>query len=618
MSQWADRKRRLSPEASAEPGPWRTSRVPYLREVMDACGDPRVATVCCVLASQVGKTEAVNNVVGYHVDLDPAPILVIQPTLDMARTWSTDRLAPMLRDTPALRGLVRDAKSRDAGNTVLHKIFPGGHVTVAGANSPASLASRPIRVLLLDEVDRYPPSAGTEGDPVKLAERRTTSFWNARKILISSPGTKGASRIEIAWKRSDQRRYYAPCPDCDHRQVLTWVQVKWDKDAEGTHLPKSARYECEACGSRWDDLARQRAVARGEWRATKPFRGVAGFHLNALYSPWEQNNLERLVELWLEAQGNPELLKVFMNTVLAEWWTVKASSVPADDLAKRREEYPARGPTVLVPAPVVVLTAGVDLQDDRAEVTVDGWGRGEECWRVEHEVFDGDPTGSALWLDLWEHLCRPRQMARGGEDHVRATCVDSGHLAQVVYEFCGPRHRVMTPDGRRAYTFAVKGRAGAGPLWPADATRTKRGGALVWLIHVDAAKEVLYGRLQKVVRPGPGYIHFPMSLGERYFRQLTAERVKTETDKRNFPIRTWELKSAGRRNEALDCAVYSYAALAGLKAMGLDLDREAEKLGVPIAAPPLEEDSDHEVAVVPPPPPTRRRRRAARRSSYLG
>jgi phage terminase large subunit GpA-like protein len=219
VSDWADQDRKLSPEASAEPGQWITSRAEYQRGIMDAFSDPAVEMVVVMSSAQVGKTEILNNVIGFHVAQDPSPMLVVQPTLDMAQTWSKDRLAPMLRDTPQLQGLVKDPRARDSGNTTLHKIFPGGHITACGANSPSSLASRPVRIVLCDEVDRYPVSAGSEGDPVSLARKRASTFWNRRIGLFSTPTNKGNSRIEAAFEESDKRFYFVPCPHCKHRTV---------------------------------------------------------------------------------------------------------------------------------------------------------------------------------------------------------------------------------------------------------------------------------------------------------------------------------------------------------------------------------------------------------------
>jgi len=273
VSEWADTHRKLSPEASSEPGQWTTARAEYQREILDAISDPDTHTVVVMCSAQVGKTEMLLNAVGYFIHQDPSPILLIQPNQEpMAETFSKDRLAPMLRDTPCLQGLVSEPKSRDSANTILHKQFPGGHITIAGANSEASLASRPIRIVLCDEVDKYPAAVGKSGDPVSMAKMRSTTFWNRKLALTSTPSLKGYSRIDDAYTESDMRRYFVPCHKCGLFQVLDWARVKWDDGK-----PETARYECE-CGSTWNDGQRWKAVRHGKWEAEKPFTGVAGFH----------------------------------------------------------------------------------------------------------------------------------------------------------------------------------------------------------------------------------------------------------------------------------------------------------------------------------------------------
>jgi len=245
VSQWADQHRKLSPEASAEPGQWDTSRAEFQRGIMDAVSDPLIEEVVVMKSAQVGWTEIINNIAGYFIDQDPAPIMVMQPTLEMAEGWSTDRLAPMVRDSPRLAAKIADAKSRDSGNKLLQKRFPGGQLVIVGANSPASLASRPMRVILADEVDRYPASAGVEGDPLTLAYKRTNNFWNRRKLAGSTPTIAGSSRIEAKFDESDKRFFFVPCPHCDEHQVLKWEQVRWEKTKSGAHRADTAHYVCE-------------------------------------------------------------------------------------------------------------------------------------------------------------------------------------------------------------------------------------------------------------------------------------------------------------------------------------------------------------------------------------
>ena len=568
-----------------------------------------VEGVCAIWCSQGGKTELTLNVIGYHIRHDPAPILYQAETVEKARAFSKDRIAPMIRDTPTLRERVRQARSRDSGNTVLHKQFLRGHLTMVGANSAAGLSMRPIRILLCDEFAGYPPSAGSEGDPVRLAEARTVSFWNARKLWITSPRWAG-DRSHRLWERSDQRRWFVRCPDCNTRQYLRWPQVQWEKDEDGEHDPATTVYACEHCGAGWSDAKRWRAVRKGEWRPTASFRGIRGYHMPALAVLGRR--LAPMVQQWLDAQGHPPQLQVFIHTVLAEWWDEQYQTVDSTGLLGRREEYPERDGAPMVPRSAVVMTAGIDLHDDRIEVQVEGWGRGEENWKLEYHVLYGDPSAKELWDELWELLCRPRALERGGVDYIRATCLDTGgHHTLAAYEFCRPRFRVPTPDGLRAYVFAIRGASRPGrELWPREPSRNNKGKLPVYTLNVDAAKESIYTRLQKVLEPGPGYIHFPTVFKERYFEQLTAEKVVTRYDRGGFPKRVWELKSDGARNEGLDTAVYAMAALEGLKMMGFDLEAWAGDIETRGEGPGPESVSKPDRAG--------KRRRRVSRSQFLG
>ncbi len=543
MSEWADRERVLSPESSAEPGKWDTSRAEYLRGLMDAASDPEVQVIVAMFASQTGKTEALQNIVGFHVDQDPSPTLVVMPTLDLAESYSKDRLAPMLRDTPALEGKISDSRSRDSENTLLHKRFPGGHITMAGANSPASLASRPIRLLVCDEVDRYPPSAGTEGDPVSLARKRTTTFWNRKIVLTSSPSIKGLSRIEQAYLESDQRRLWVPCGHCGEWQTLQWKQVQWSPGR-----PEEAGYECAHCHVIWTDVERWAAVAKGEWRAGAPFNGIAGFHLSELYSSWV--HLADTVRNFLEAKPHQERLKVWVNTALAETWEEDAEKLDENVLRDRVEDWGEKPP-----AEILIITAGVDVQDDRIEVEIVGWGLGEESWSLDHQVLYGDPSGPFLWNQLDDLLLTRIKTADGVDLPISVTAVDTGgHYTQAAYAFCKERWH------RRVY--AIKGMGGAGRrVWPKKASRNNKGGVNLFLIGVDAAKDVVISRLKKK-QVGPAYCHFPIGREAEYFKQFTAEKVVTKYV-RGFPVRVYK-KDPSIRNEALDLRVYAYAAFLSL------------------------------------------------------
>lgn len=546
VSEWSDEFRRLSPESSAEPGRWLTSRAEYQRGIMDAVSDPAIQSVVVMSSAQVGKTEIINNLVGYHIHQDPAPILVLQPTLEMAHTWSKDRLSPMLRDTPALRGKVKDPRSRNSQNTLLHKVFPGGHITMAGSNSPASLASRPVRVVLCDEVDRYPASAGSEGDPVNLARKRTATFWNRKMILASTPTIQGASRIETEFGQSDQRYYFVPCPHCEKSQRLVWSQVTWAKDDDDKSLPETARYACEHCGSLWSENERLRAIKVGEWRATVQFNGRAGFHLSELYSPW--SSLPDVVRSFLESKANPQLLKTWVNTCLGETWEDReGDSVDQNALYRRREKYPEQ-----VPENALLLTAGIDVQHDRIEMEVVGWGHGDESWNVDYRVIPGDTARDEVWRDLDDALDAEYRHQTGAVFHITAALIDSSDQTTTVYNFVAKsRHRRL---------FAGKGVAGAGrPLAQLSRRQTGQGRRKVDLYNlgVDDAKATIMARF-KVEEPGPGYCHFPLERELEYFEQLTAEKQVTRFHK-GFGRREWVKTRA--RNEALDCRVYAYAAL---------------------------------------------------------
>jgi phage terminase large subunit GpA-like protein len=579
---------------------------------MDAVGDLGVERVVVMKAAQVGWTEIVNNAVGFYVDQDPAPLLVIQPTEAMADTWSKDRLSPMLRDTPVLRGKVAEAKSRDSGNTITQKTFEGGRVTVIGANAPSQLASRPIRVVLADEVDRYPASAGSEGDPLALAAKRQTTFWNRKTLIGSTPTLRGRSVIEREWEASDQRRYYVPCEQCGAFQFLKWAQVKWLRADDGAHLPDTALYHCEECGAGWSDRERIDAIQLGEWRTTAPLAGTAGFHIPGFLSPWL--TLSEIVREFLAARRDPALLQVWINTVLGETWEEQGERVSDNVLFNRREAY---GPEEL-PEGVRVITAGVDIQQDRLEVQLIGWGGMEESWPFAYAVLPGDPAQPDLWAELDAILLQSFGAADGRVLRVRSACIDAGSIyASQAMTFARARAK------RRV--FATKGQAGAArPIWPKRASRAK-GNQQVWVIGVDTAKDIIYGRL-RIDRIGPGYVHFAATddFDAKYFAQLTAETVVTR-HKENRPYRVWTLKKR-QRNEALDTFVY---ALAALRALPFRLDDRSPARPIayppPEPAPPPVQGMSDDTALPPPPAASdalqRRQSRMRRRtlvSNYMG
>ena len=512
---------------------------------MDVITDPGVEVITIISSSRIGKSELLNNAIGYHIDQDPCPILLVQPTLDAAEHWSKDQFAPMVRDTPCISFKVSESKAKDASSTILRKTFPGGFINATGANSPIGLRRSTIRLLLLDEVDGYPSSAGVEGDPVKLAKKRTVTFWNRKIVETSTPTVKGISRIEASWDESDQRHYFVPCVSCGHFQVLHWSGLKFDKSDLN-----SIYYECENCKAHLTEVDKAVMVAGGRWIAKYPERTKhAGFHLNELYSPW--STWRSMVEEFLEAKKRPETLKVWINTSLGETWEEEESySIDNEKLAARIERY------VDLPTGVVLLTAGVDVQDDRLECLVKGWGVKDESWIVDFKAFYGSPAKDDVWALLDDFLGSKWKHELGLNLEVVSVCVDSGgHFTQNVYTYTKAR------QGKRY--FAVKGMGGHGKTFIGSPSRNNRQRALLYPLGVDTAKELIYARLE-IDEPGPGYMHFSETCSDDYFSQLTAERHITKYS-RGFPTKVW-VKKEGQRNEALDCEVYALAAFTLLNA----------------------------------------------------
>jgi phage terminase large subunit GpA-like protein len=565
VSEWADEHRRLSSESSAEPGQWRTDRTPYMREIMDAINDEETETVVVQSSAQVGKTELLLNIIGYHVHQDPAPTMLVQPTLDLGEAFSKDRLAPMIRDTPVLAERIKN-KSRDGGNTLLYKSFPGGHVTLSGANSPSSLASRPIRIVLADEIDRYPVSAGEEGDPVELVTKRTTTFFNRKRVLVSTPTIKGASRIEEFYLDSSMEQWCLPCPSCEELQPLMWGQVKFEYDKE-TKKCTSVAMACKHCGTLHSE--REWKAGEGLWIARSDNRKMRGFHLNELASPWKRWT-EVVEDFQTANRGGPEKLKVWINTALGETWEEKGTGVEADDLIKRREQYQCE-----IPGGVLLLTAGVDVQDNRLEYEIVGWGAEAESWGIYYGVIMGDPGQKQVWDDLDTLVINNVfRQADGQELKVATTCIDSGgHFTKQVYDYCKAR------EAKRVW--AIKGQGGSGVPFIRRPKSRNDEGAWLFMVGVDVGKDTLSSRLS-IQFEGPGYCHWPISAAsgynEEYFHGLTSEhRVMRYVKGR--PSFHWELRPGHSRNEPLDCRNYATTALeiVGGEAVLEALNRQREQ-----------------------------------------
>lgn len=527
---------------------------------MDAISDPEVEEVVLIMASQTGKTEIFNNAVGYYIHQDPSPMMMVQPTKEMAEAWSKDRLVPMVRDTRVLSDLLNVDSKRDGENTILHKRFPGGNLTISGANSPSSLASRPKRIMILDEVDRYPKSAKKEGRPSKLAIKRTTTFWNRKILKSSSPTIRGESEIEDDYEISDKRRYWIKCPHCGEKQKMVFEQVQWPQDE-----PEKAVYICAINGCILTDGDKYFMLVHGEWRAEAPFKGRAGFHLSSLYSPWVR--FGEFAKKFVEAKADPEKLKVFINTELAETYeeNLDGEGVEEDSLTNRVEDYGG------APEGVLVITAGVDVQDDRLELEIIGWGIDEESWNLGYHVIHGDPGTPEVWQDLDDLLESKIRHVRGVDIPVACACVDAGgHHAESVYMYCKNKQR----HGRRVY--AVRGSSQSWRPVIGKPSNNNSHRVKMFFVGTDTAKDTIFSRL-KLEEAGAGYCHFPAHLPDEYFTGLTSEKLVKRYNK-GRSTKQYLKKTQSARNEPLDCRVYGYAALKILKPNFAKVKLRLEKL----------------------------------------
>ena len=602
VSEWADQYRTLSQRASAEPGPWRTARTPYLREIMD-CLSPSasVERVVFMKGAQIGATEAGNNWIGYIIHQAPGPMMAIQPTVEMAKRNSKQRIDPLIEESHVLRAMVRSPRSRDSGNTILSKEFPGGVLVMTGANSAVGLRSMAARYLFLDEVDAYPGDVESEGDPVQLALVRTQTFARRKIFMASTPKVTGRSRIEAAYEESDQRRYWVPCPICGEFQTLKFASLRWP---EGH--PEGAVYVCEHCQQTIEHYQKTYMLEAGQWRPTATGDGrTAGFHLSSLYSPVGWFSWEAAAKAFEAAKKSPERLQVFINTCLGETWKEQGEAPEWQRLYDRREDYSVG----TVPQGGLLLTAGVDIQKDRIELEVVAWGRGRESWSVDYLVLDGNTTEAAVWHKLTASLGTQFLTQSGVRLPISIVAVDSGYATTEVYDWARqhsvPRTVVIKGDARALAPISQPSPIDIGPRG-----KRSRWGVKVWPVNGAMIKEELY-RWLHLDRPTensgvpypPGYCHFP-KYGEEYFKQLTAEQLVTRIVK---GYRRTEWQKTRDRNEALDCRVYARAAAA---VHGIDRYSEADWKRL--------EQHLSDLAAPPPQPPPQRPLQQDQRFRQIG
>lgn len=575
VSEWADRYRKLTSKSSSEPGLWRTARVPYVREIQDLLSwDSDVEFIVWMKGSQVAGTETILNWAGYTIDVDPWPMMIVEPSLKpLAERLVKQRIDPMIAECQRLKDKVAGAREGKEGtNSTYTKEFPGGILLLAGANSAAGLRQASIAKLALDELDAYPTDVDGEGDPLELAKARTRRFPRRKIYAVSSPTVEGASRIGKLFETTDQAYYHVPCPDCGQFQKLVWGQIKYERDLQDRPMPETTRYCCEHCGSLIPEHKKSWMFERGKWVSTHPERRgkVRGFHLSALYSPVGTFSWEECVELWRDAQGNPELLKTFVNTILGETWKGTGDSPPWERLYNRREHYQIG----IVPKGALVLTAGIDVQggsagNARVEYEVVGWGPRLESWSIEYGIIRGSITDEETRAQLIRALERsfPVSGSNGLSLPVKLIAIDAGFDTNEVYKFVRGRSQQqwIAVKGQPRYPLLV------GHPMRADVTgagKMARRGLRSWPVGGDVAKRQLYAwlKMEQPVEPEKtgypdGWCHFPQ-YAQQYFRQLCSERAVPKKDARGFVHWEWE---ANGRNEALDCRVYARAAAAVLQ-----------------------------------------------------
>ena len=564
LSAWADAERRLSPEYSVDamrargPVRWSTARVPYLRAIMDALSDERIAEVTVAKASQVGATECGQNWLGWIIAERPSPTLIVYPTEKALRAFSTKRLDPMIRDTAVLAARLPRTARRESANAIASKQFPGGYLQLLTAKSTADLRSFSAALIIAEEVDEWEHDIGGQGDPLELLRARAATFGERAKLYkVSTPLIEGASRIWTEYLDSSQGAYHVPCPHCGGFQALVWqdpegrYRLICERDAQGELVPESAQYACGHCGALIAEDSKPAMLAAGRWVHAFPERipRHCGFHVNTLLSPFV--SWELVMRRFLRATKNPAALKSFVTLTLGLPFREAGTDIEPHALMARVEPYAAE-----VPAGVGLLTAGVDVQGDRLELFVWGWGAGEEAWLIRWAVLDGDPGADVVWKALDAELTRPWAKPAGTLP-IAAVAIDAGYQTERVWRFCeARRHRRVIPtigrEGRSRPLLQAPG--------PMKFKKSRASARPLYIVGVDAAKDLLLLSRLRITEPGPGYVHFPETIDPIFFEQLTAERLVTQY-RRGRPVRTWT-KPQDRRNEALDGSILALAALA--------------------------------------------------------
>lgn len=572
VSEWADANRILTSKTSSEAGRWNTSRTPYLKEVMDMmspsakCSTSEPATfVVFMKGAQVGGSECLINTVGFYIDINPCSILYVLPIVELAKFTSTDRIDPLIEETPSIRKKIGQKRTHNAENAILKKGFAGGSLRFIGANSPAGLRSAPVKVLMMDEISSYPQTT-EEGDPIELGIKRTQTFGDSKKIIaVSTPTIEGQCKIQRMYEKSDERRYHVPCPNCAEMQFLIFDQLKWEKGK-----PETVCYQCKFCKGNISEKHKTKMLDQGKWIAKYPDRNVVGFHLSSLYSPLGWKSWKDIVVEYEESKGNPELERVFVNTVLGEPYRTKGDSIAWEKLFKNRDSYQKN----IIPCGGLLITCGVDVQADRLELEIVAWGRKKESWSIDYRVLFGDTAREEVWNELGYVLEEDFPVDKTGElRKIQMTCIDSGYNTAHAYHFCRKYHpsRVMAIKGQDALPAIY-----SNPKNIEYSYRGKKisGGVRLTHIGVSVLKQELFGFLRNEISEDGttpyGYCHFPQEYFEDYFQMITAEEYVCEVNQKGQRKYSWI--KVRERNEALDTRNYARAA-----ASLLGLDRFKEK-----------------------------------------
>ena len=549
VSQFANKYTYIPSEYAAEAGKYSSDRAPYQKEMMDVATQEDCHTAVYMTSAQVGKSTVIDNIMDYGIAEDPAPMLVVYPTLDDCKDYSQTRFRPRIRETPILNKVFNydSDHSKVSGDSIYKKIFPGGRISFVGSNSPSGLSRISVKRVLFDEIDRF--TSSKEGDPIKMGIKRAVTYFDRFIAMSSTPTIEGSSRIDEEYKKSDMRKYYVRCPHCKAEQILKFHNLVWQKNKKREPILDTVKYECEHCSKLIDQNKKRKMLESGRWIAGKPFKGIAGFWINELYSPWV--SWSEMVYDFYEAKKTRGGMQAFVNLSLGETWKEEGITIDENAVFARREDY---GDTYDVPSGGRILVAAVDVQHDRLEGEIVAYGAGEESWGIDYFIIPGSPGLSSTWDLLYNKLTGEWKHQNGEYMRVVLALIDAGdgNYTKNVYQFT-KKNEVMR-------WFSCKGSPTiAAPLVKTKPSIVGTEKAKLYIVGTDTAKQLIYSRLQLQDQSAEGFMHFPKKYTQEYFKQLTAEEAITKTDKSGYSYRKWIKRR--NRNEALDIRVYSLAAI---------------------------------------------------------